>query len=305
MPQGSTLGPLLFLLYINDLPRSSKKLTFRIFADDTNIFYSSNNLEQLQTVVNEELELVLKYCAANKLSINFKKTNFMIITSPKKKVSIRITTCNIEQKSQIKYLGVFIDEHLKWDAQLQHINNKLTKNIGIICKRRHYVSLNTLKQLYYTLIYPYLDYGLMSWGTACQTKLNKVKIRQNKCLRIIFFANKRESSTPYYVLLEILKLENIFKFKIGSLIHKILYLRKEAPPALYDLVLPVSEIHNYSTRYATNRNLYRPASRTNYGLARFKVTASKIWETIPIEIKCMLHHAFKNEYKRFLLSSQT
>ena len=83
---------------------SSKKLIFRIFADDTNIFYSSNNLEQLQTVINEELELILKYCAANKLSINFKKTNFMIIATPKKKVNIRITTCNIEQKSQIKYL---------------------------------------------------------------------------------------------------------------------------------------------------------------------------------------------------------
>ena len=189
MPQGSTLGPLLFLLYINDLPRSSKKLIFRIFADDTNIFYSSNNLEQLQTVINEELELVLKYCAINKLSINFKKTNFMIITTPKKKVNIRITTCNIEQKSQIKYLGVFIDEHLKWDAQLQHINNKLTKNIGILYKLRYYV-------YYYTLIYPYLNYGLMSWGTACQTKLNKIKIRQNKCICSIFFANKSESSTP-------------------------------------------------------------------------------------------------------------
>ena len=142
--------------------------------------------------------------------------------------------------------------------------------------------MSTLKQLYYTLIYPYLYYGLMSWGTACQTKLNKIKIRQNKCIHSIFFANKRESSTPYYALLQILKLENIFKFKIGSLIHKIVYLKDETPPAIYDLVLPPSEIHNYNTSYATNQNLYRPASRTNYGLARFKVTASKIWEKVPV-----------------------
>ena len=87
------------------------------------------------------------------MSINFKKTNYMMITSPKKKTNIRITACNIEQKSQIKYLGVFIDEHLKWDAQLQHI---ITKNIGILFELRHYVPLSTLKQLYYTLIYPYL-----------------------------------------------------------------------------------------------------------------------------------------------------
>ena len=135
------------------------------------------------------------------LSINFKKTNYMIITSPKKKTNIRITAWNIQQKSQIKYLAVFIDEHLKWDAQLQHINNKITKNIGILFKlTRHYVPLSTLKQLYYTLIYPYLTYGLMSWGTAYQTKWNKIKVSQNNCIRCIFFGNKRESPPPYFTL---------------------------------------------------------------------------------------------------------
>ena len=118
-------------------------------------------------------------------------------------------------------MGVFIDEHLKWDAQLQHINKKITKNIGILFKLRHYVPISTLKQLYYTLIYPYLTYGLMSWGTAYQNKLNKIKVSQNNCIRCIFFANKRESPTPYFTLLEILKLENIFKLKIGALVHKI------------------------------------------------------------------------------------
>ena len=188
VPQGSKLQ-------INDLPRSSKKLTFRIFADDTNTFYSSKDPEQLQSVINEEPGKVLKFCAANMLSINFKNTNYMIITSPNKKTSIRITACNTEQKSQIKYLDVLIDEHLKWDAQLQHINNKMTKNIGILFKLRHYVPISTLKQLYYTLIYPYLTYGLMSWGTTYQNKLNKIKVSQNNCIHCIFFANKRESPT--------------------------------------------------------------------------------------------------------------
>ena len=77
--------------------------------------------------MNEELGKVLKFCAANMLFINFKKTNYMIITSSKKKTNIRIIVCNIEQKSQIKYSGVFIDKHLKWNVQLQHINNKITQ----------------------------------------------------------------------------------------------------------------------------------------------------------------------------------
>ena len=81
IPQGSTLGPLLFLLYINDLPNCSSKLSFRIFADDTNMFYTSNNLHNLESVMNEEFKSVVKYCAINKLSINFSKTNYILVSS--------------------------------------------------------------------------------------------------------------------------------------------------------------------------------------------------------------------------------
>ena len=81
IPQGSTLGPLLFLLYINDLTNCSKKLSFRIFADDTNMFYTSDKLHHLETVMNEELKLVFEYCIINKLSINLAKTNYMLISS--------------------------------------------------------------------------------------------------------------------------------------------------------------------------------------------------------------------------------
>ena len=97
----------MFLMYINDLPKSSSKLSFRIFADDTNIFFSSKNIADLESTVNEEHMNVIKYCNVNKLSINLKKTNYMIIASPKKKLSIKLTACNIQQKHTIKYLGIF------------------------------------------------------------------------------------------------------------------------------------------------------------------------------------------------------
>ena len=144
----------------------------------------------------------------------------------------------------------------------------------------------------------------MSWGTACQTKLKKIKISHYNCLRCIFFAYRRENATPYFTLLKIVKLENIFKLKIGSLVHKLQYNKKETPPALHDLVL-VSDVHKYNTRFATSQNLYRPFPRTNYGLARFRVVASQTCETIPMEVKCLPYNVFKKKFKLFLLDSQT
>ena len=132
IPQGSTLGPLLFLLYINDLPNFSSKLSFRIFADDTNMFYTSNNLHNLESVMNEEFKSVVKYCAINKLSINFSKTNYILVSSSRLSGSINVN--NVKIKSQIKYLGVYLDQHVHWGPEIKHINNKLAKNIGIITK---------------------------------------------------------------------------------------------------------------------------------------------------------------------------
>ena len=127
----------------------------------------------------------------------------------------------IERQSQIKYLGVFIDQNLHWRPQIQHINNKLMKIVGIIYKLRYYIDVHTLKQLYFSFIYPHLPYGITSWGSVRKTRLQRIKTKQNKCVRSIFFAHSRDSTVPYFYLLQILTLENIYKFKLALFIHKI------------------------------------------------------------------------------------
>ena len=99
--------------------------------------------------MNEEIKLVLKYCSINKLSVNFKKTNYMLITSKKK---IHLNIHNIDCKSYIKYLGIYLDEHLQWESQIQHVNNKLAKNVGIINKVKHYLDFHMLKHAQYMLL---------------------------------------------------------------------------------------------------------------------------------------------------------
>ena len=227
----------------------------------------------------------------------------MLITSPRKKPSISITACNIECTKQIKYLGVFIDNHLKWEPHIKHINNKLTKNIGILNKLRFYTSVRTLKHLYYTLIFPYINYALLSWGSSSQFLIQKIKTKQNKCIRSILFAHTRESATPLYKLLDILKLDKIFNLKISVLVHKIKYAKTNIPNALCDLILSVQDIHKYNTRYALKDNLFRPASRTNYSLSRFKAIASRIWEKILTALRILPRKRFKIEYKSLLLNN--
>lgn len=303
VPQGSTLGPLLFLLYINDLPNVSKKLLFRIFADDTNVFYSSTNSNDLERVINEELPSIYAYCNANKLSINFKKTNYMIVKSSRKKIG-NFHIENLSQESYIKYLGVFIDEQINWEPQITHVTSKVSKNIGIINKLRYYLDINMLKQLYYNLIYPYLNYGILSWGNTYKTRLKKIITKQNKCIRSIFFVPSRENVSLYYKLLEILQLENVYILKTSSFLHKICN-KSNVPPAFQCFLTPVTEVHQHNTRYASKQNFYRNKVRTNYGVQTFRFSASKIWENIPSTLKTLSFNNFKIQLKKYLLSQQT
>ena len=174
IPQGSSLGPLLFLLYIiiNDIINCSDQLNFRIFADDTNVFASSPSIRDLEKLMNEELAKIKEWCDLNKLSINIKKTNYMTVKSPKKKpgnTNIKLPNNNgnsdiIEKTDHIKYLGVFLDEKLSWKHHIAYVCSRIARNTGLFTKLRHYMSLAQLKQLYYSLVHPYISYAILAWG---------------------------------------------------------------------------------------------------------------------------------------------
>ena len=131
VPQGSVFVPLLFLTFIIDMPYASKILDIHLFADDTSIFISNKNLEELETIVNSELVNISDWLISNKLTLNVSKSNFTIIHPPQRKrnkqVTIKINGENLEEKSLTKYLGVLIDKNLNWKAHIHHINLNLPK----------------------------------------------------------------------------------------------------------------------------------------------------------------------------------
>ena len=128
---------------------------------------------------------------------------------------------------------------------IQHINSKLSENLGILFRLRHFLTLNTLRQIYYSLIYPYLHYGIMSWGNTYPSRLTKVQTKQN----CIFFSHNSESSAPYFKPLDILNIDNIFKLEISLLAHKISQNVVNIPEVFQNYPVKVSDIHSCSTRY--------------------------------------------------------
>ena len=144
----------------------------------------------------------------NKLSINRDKTNFMIIKSTKKKdIPINLNIINtdgspysLERKQCIKYLGVMIDESLSWKHHISFVCSRISRNTGIISKLRYYLSIKQLRQIYYNLIYPYISYGILAWGSVYKTHIRKIQVKQNHIVRLIFFCQiiwqrNRESQT--------------------------------------------------------------------------------------------------------------
>jgi hypothetical protein len=176
VPQGSILGPLLFIIYINDIVSCSHLLTFIVFADDTNLFYSNSNLLQLQIIVNTELSKLSVWFRANKLSLNVAKTNFMFfgykpIPKTSDHVQLFLDDYALERVSSTKFLGVFVDEKLKWNIHVNYVANKISKGLGIMGRVRNIVPFDVLRVLYHSLIYPYLMYCCIIWGGAAASTL--------------------------------------------------------------------------------------------------------------------------------------
>ena len=283
VPQGSILGPLLFLIYINDMKNSSIILHFLQYADDSTITFSSNNLKNCIDVMKTECNKVLEWLIANKLIINLNKTFIMVFTNRKRQgnVSIDMNNHTINEINECKFLGIMLDNKLKWQSHIKHISNKMSKSVAILRYLKFTFPKYILKTLYLTLIYPYLIYCNIIWGSADKTIIKPLILLQKKCLRIICKVNFFEHTDPLFSETKLLKIEQIFKVNCAQFIYKCY--NTNLFNEFKSKLITQREIHNYNTR--GNSQLRLPFTKLKKYQQSFFYVGIKMWNEIPIQIK--------------------
>ena len=223
------MGPLLFLLYINDISYSSNQLKFFLFADDTNLF------RPYQKRMNFDVTIKL-----------FDDKNFSIL---------------LERKDYVKYLGVLIDSTLSWRQHILFISSKISKSLGIISRLRHFVPTDTLLSIYQSLIQPYITYGIAVWGQAAPTNLDKLLILQKRALRLIHFAPYRSHAIPLFNHYNILPLNFQYCKSVCTIMHDVS--NNSLPANILNLFLYPTQVHSYNTRFLATGSFNIKYSRTN------------------------------------------
>ena len=282
------LGPLLFLLHINDLPNISKHLKFFLFADDTNIYYVANDLKNLEKKMNKELQKLYEWLCINRVTLNISKTNCIIfhaINKPKVPVTILINKIAIEETKYVKYLGILIDPQFVNMEFKRQLSKKVSRSIGILFKLRHFVTTNNLLNIYHAIIYPFLLCGITIWGSTCKTILNPLYILQKKFVRLVTFNDTFPSeyrslshTPPLFQKLNILNIFDIFKVQVGKLVCE--SLNCIGPTKKIIKFTRASEVHMHNTRYSSDGNHYNQYARTTrYGLRSLQIEGGKLWST--------------------------
>ena len=282
VPQGSVLGPLLFIIYTNDLPDILQMSTSILFADDTTIYQSSTNIPDLYSNMNIELNNLTDWFGANKLSLNISKTNYMlfsnVLANNSNNMELKLGNTIISKCNNVKFLGVYIDSKLKWDEHINRTKLKISKSFFALNKTKHILPRKNLISLYYTLVYPHLMYGITLWGAAYDIYINKLCVAQKKIIRIIAGAQYNAHTDPLFKKFNILKLSDIYKLQISK--YVLAFLQNKLPQALQNIFVISSTVHGHNTRHCTSLKLnpYKFKTRlTNHSILKM---GPDIWNKI-------------------------
>lgn len=286
VPQGSILGPILFLIYINDLKKVLKYCKCKMFADDTIIYYSSSNSMEIENKINYDLNNLSIWLKENMISLNVKKTKFMLVRGVRASMTnedcdIKIENEHMESVGVIKYLGVMIDKHLNFKDHVNYIIKKIAKKVNFLFRIGDSVSALTRTIIYKSLIAPHFDYCSTIFLSIGETELNLLQKAQNRAMRAIIRCNK------YTPIKQMLSALHFFNVRQRIALNTLIFIHKMklriSPSYLTESLKNVGETHSYNTRQRNNIRIAKcNQTRTQHTLM---YNGFKIYNDLPDNIK--------------------
>ena len=276
---------------------------FILFADDTNLFHSHSELSALINVINNEMKNLSEWFFSNRLSINLKKSKYIIFTPRQRKqmldLSVEINNHNLVRVKETTFLGVILDEHLSWKSHISHIASKVPKSIGIIYKSSFCLTRFALRTLYFALVYPYLNYCVTIWGSTYSINLNRLILLQKKVIRILNNVSFDAHTSPLFKSLNLLKFKDIYLLNLGKLMFS--YKNNLLPQSFNNYFPLTDQVH---TRYLRNAGqFYIPYCRTKTKQFTINYQGPKFFNSLNPDIRNTPSiSSFQSRLKKYFLA---